>query len=105
MSGSMVLGDINLPETEIIDGDVLLARELSKIIQSEKYEDSLEGVTDRIKEEVFGVQPNDSEMSDEEYEWIHGHPDYWKRANPFSPDNFKRINKILTENDPNVIMG
>ena len=104
MSGSVFIGDKDSSENEIIDGNVLLARELSKIAQAENYEDSFQGVTDKIKEDLFGVD-KDADMSDEDYEWIYGHPNYWKRANPFSKENFENINKILTESDPNVIMG
>ena len=45
------------------------------------------------------------DLSDDDYEWIHGHPNYWKRANPFNKENFERINKFLTESDPDVMMA
>ena len=44
-------------------------------------------------------------ITDEEYEWLNGHPDYSKRANPFTKKNFQEINKFLAENDPDVLMG
>ena len=44
-------------------------------------------------------------MSDEDYEWLNGHPNYRKRINPFANDNLERINRFLIDNDPNVVMG
>ena len=48
---------------------------------------------------------NGLEISDEEYEWLNGHPDYSKRSNPFKKENFEQILKFLAENDPDYVMG
>ena len=57
------------------------------------------------KVEEFGIVKDVNELSDEDYEWIMGHPNYWKRANPFQKENFENIMKFLTENDPDVMMA
>ena len=44
-------------------------------------------------------------LSDEDYEWIMGHPNYWHRANPLKKENFDAIMKFLNENDPDVMMA
>ena len=127
MTGNVIIADANIeapsisdwieekPE-EIVDGDVLIARELSKMINAERYEDSLQGVTEKIKKETIdallekinkGKLQTDN-LSDDEYEWLNGHPNiynFWKKANPFSKENFEQINKILTENDPDIMMS
>ena len=86
------------------------------MINAERYEDSLQGVTEKIKKETIdallekinkGKLQTDN-LSDDEYEWLNGHPNiynFWKKANPFSKENFEQINKILTENDPDIMMS
>ena len=53
----------------------------------------------------FSKDLNLDELSDEDYEWIMGHPNYWKKANPFKKENFDNIMKFLTDNDPDVMMA
>ena len=81
------------PDTEFYDGDVLIARELSKMINAENYEDYLQGVTERIKKETIDALlqklRQDDDISDEQYEYINDNPNYWKKANPFNKENFE----------------
>ena len=71
----------------ISDPDVLFAREFSKMISTQNKEETLQGILDKSYKETFGSikekLDQDLKLSDEEFEWITGHPNYWKRANPF----------------------